>query len=71
MFTLKDIVFPARKVPVGPIYITRHVTRYIAKHKLKRLMLKRINFFFPSNTNLIKSFQKQKDNSALQIEIFM
>lgn len=34
-------------------------------------MLKRINFFFSSSTDLIKSFQKQMDNSALQIEIFM
>lgn len=33
-------------------------------------MLRRINFFL-SNTDLIKSFQKQMDNSALQIEIFM
>lgn len=34
-------------------------------------MLERINFFFPSNADLIKFFQKQMDNSVLQIEIFM
>lgn len=34
-------------------------------------MLERINFFLPRNVALIKSFQKQMDNSALQIEIFM
>lgn len=34
-------------------------------------MLRRINFSFPSNTDLIQSFQKQMDHSALQIEIFM
>lgn len=34
-------------------------------------MLERINFCFPSNTDLIKFFQKQMDNSVLQIEIFM
>lgn len=34
MFALKDIISPARKVPVGPIYIIRPVTRYIARHIL-------------------------------------
>lgn len=34
-------------------------------------MLGRINFSFPGNMDLIKSFQKQMDSSALQIEVFM